>query len=53
MTTLVWLRRDLRLADHPALRAYVGRVCSRPAFLKARQEQLDHFAAADAARAKG
>lgn len=38
------------LEDFPALRAYVARVCSRPAFQKARDEQLAHFRAADAAR---
>lgn len=38
------------LADHPALRAYVERVCARPAFRQAKQDQLAHFAAADAAR---
>jgi glutathione S-transferase len=39
------------LAPFPALRAYVDRVLDRPAFRKALQDQLDHFAAADAARA--
>lgn len=38
------------LADHGALRAYVDRACARPAFAKARRDQLAHFAAADAAR---
>jgi glutathione S-transferase len=41
------------LAAYPALESYTSRVLDRPAFLKARQDQLDHFAAADAARAKG
>lgn len=40
------------LAPYPALQAYTARSLDRPAFLKARQDQLDHFAAADAARAK-
>jgi glutathione S-transferase len=40
------------LGPFPALEAYVARITSRPAFLKARQDQLDLFAAADAARAK-
>ncbi|GAB1481141.1 glutathione S-transferase family protein [Paracoccaceae bacterium] len=54
MAEVLRLPGDLgALADHPALRAYLGRVCSRPAFLKARQNQLDHFAAADAARNTG
>lgn len=39
------------LGSYPALAAYADRILSRPAFLKARQDQLDHFAAADAARA--
>lgn len=40
------------LAAFPALESFTARVLERPAFLKARQDQLDHFAAADAARAK-
>ncbi|MCC6519448.1 MAG: glutathione S-transferase family protein [Tabrizicola sp.] len=40
------------LGPYPALQAYTDRILTRPAFLKARQDQLDHFAAADAARAK-
>jgi glutathione S-transferase len=40
------------LGPYPALLAYTARVLDRPAFLKARQDQLDHFANADAARAK-
>lgn len=39
------------LADCPALRAYLARLLDRPAFQKALQDQLAHFAAADAARA--
>lgn len=39
------------LGPYPALTAYTDRILTRPAFLKARQDQLDHFAAADAARA--
>jgi glutathione S-transferase len=39
------------LAAYPALDSYTTRVLDRPAFRKARQDQLDHFAAADAARA--
>jgi len=41
------------LGPYPALAAYTTRILARPAFVKARQDQLDHFAAADAARAKG
>jgi len=40
------------LAPYPALEAFIVRITGRPTFLKARQDQLDHFAAADAARAK-
>lgn len=39
------------LGPYAALAAYATRVLDRPAFLKAHQDQLDHFAAADAARA--
>ena len=39
------------LTPYPALQAYANRVLGRPAFGKALQDQLDHFAAADAARA--
>ncbi|VVT26998.1 glutathione S-transferase family protein [Rhizobium sp. EC-SD404] len=34
----------------PALTAYVDRVCSRPAFEKAKADQIAHFAQADAQR---
>lgn len=36
--------------DRPATEAYVARITARPAFEKARADQLAHFAAADAAR---
>ena len=39
------------LGPYPALAAYATRVLDRPAFRKAYQGQIDHFAAADAARA--
>ena len=39
------------LGAYPALERYVTRVLDRPGFRKAHQDQLDHFAAADAARA--
>lgn len=38
------------LADSPACRAYVARATARPAFSKARADQMAHFAAADKAR---
>lgn len=37
------------LAEYPACRAYLLRVTARPAFLKAYDDQMAHFAAADAA----
>ncbi|NLS01517.1 glutathione S-transferase family protein [Rhizobium sp. P38BS-XIX] len=37
------------LANHPACRAYVKRLTARPAFTKAYDDQIAHFAAADAA----
>lgn len=37
------------LANYPACRAYVARVTARPAFAKAYDDQMAHFAAADAA----
>jgi len=37
------------LAAYPACRAFVARAMARPAFLKAYDDQLAHFAAADAA----
>lgn len=38
------------LTDHPACRDYVARATGRPAFAKARADQMAHFAAADAER---
>lgn len=43
------LERFDGLANHPACRAYVARVTARPAFGKAYEDQMTHFAAADAA----
>jgi glutathione S-transferase len=37
------------LANYPACRAYVARATARPAFVKAYDDQMAHFAAADAA----
>ena len=37
------------LAKYPACRAYVARATARPAFVKAYNDQMAHFAAADAA----
>jgi glutathione S-transferase len=38
------------LDPYPALQGYTARVLDRPAFRKAHQDQMDHFAAADLAR---
>jgi len=38
------------LANHPACRAYLARATARPAFAKARADQMAHFASADKAR---
>lgn len=38
------------LGPYPALEGYVTRTLDRPAFRKALQDQMDHFAAADATR---
>jgi glutathione S-transferase len=35
------------LADHPPCREYVARATTRPSFVKARADQIAHFAAAD------
>ena len=41
------MNRFDRLANYPACKAYVDRATARPAFVKARADQLAHFAAAD------
>jgi glutathione S-transferase len=46
------LKKVGELETHGALAAYVDRACARPAFQKAYRDQLAHFEAADAARAK-
>ena len=44
---------DIRgFGNRPATEAYVARATGRPAFKKAHADQLAHFEAADAARAK-
>jgi glutathione S-transferase len=40
-------------AASPVLDAYIDRLCARPAFLKARADQIAHFEAADARRGGG
>lgn len=39
-----------QLAEHPACREYVSRATARPAFIKAYEDQMAFFAAADGAR---
>jgi glutathione S-transferase len=41
-----------QLGAYPACKAYVERATARPPFQKAHADQMTHFAAADAARAK-
>ena len=43
------LNRFDGLANYPACHAYVARITARPAFLKAYDDQMTHFAAGDAA----
>lgn len=51
MSDVLRIPGDLgELESYGALKAYVARACSRPAFQKARRDQLAHFEAADAAR---
>ena len=38
--------------DYPALRSYVHRACARPAFQKARDDQMAHFAKGDSQQAR-
>jgi len=45
--------RQGALKAYPAASAYLARATARPAFAKAHADQLAHFAAADAQRAKG
>ncbi|HEV7368512.1 glutathione S-transferase family protein [Arenibaculum sp.] len=50
MSDVLRIPGDLgELESYAALKAYVARACSRPAFQKARRDQLAHFEAADAA----
>lgn len=50
MADVLWqVNRFNGLADYPACHAYVTRATERPAFVKAYNDQMAHFAAADAA----
>ena len=51
MSDVLRLPNDLgALENYAALKAYVARMCGRPAFQKAHRDQLAHFKAADAVR---
>jgi glutathione S-transferase len=47
MADVLRVPKVLAVGDFPALRAYVDCACARPAFDKAREGQMAHFAAAD------
>ena len=51
MADVLRVPRIRAFGDRPATAAYVDRVTSRPAFLKARADQIAHFAAGDQRRA--
>ncbi len=51
MADVLRVEKVRAFGKRPATEAYVARVLERPAFKKARADQLAHFAAADAARA--
>lgn len=50
MADVLRVRKVRAHGERPATEAYVARLTSRPAFLKARADQLAHFAAGDAGR---
>jgi glutathione S-transferase len=50
MADVLRVEKVRAFGDRPATEAYVARVTDRPAFRKARADQLAHFAAADASR---
>lgn len=52
MADVLRIPEDLgEMENHPALRDYVARALARPAFRKARADQISYFEAADATRA--
>lgn len=51
MADVLRVTKVRELGDRPASEAYVARVTARPAFMAAHEEQIAHFAAADAQRA--
>jgi glutathione S-transferase len=50
MADVLRIPRVRSSGNRPASEAYVARVTDRPAFRKARADQLAHFAAADESR---
>lgn len=53
MTDVLRVSKVRAFGDRPATEAYVARVTDRPAFKKAKADQLAHFAAGDEKRAGG
>jgi glutathione S-transferase len=51
MADVLRVTKVREFGDRPASEAYVARVTNRPAFRKAREDQIAHFAAGDARRA--
>ncbi len=51
MADVLRVEKVRAFGKRPATEAYVARILERPAFKKARADQMAHFAAADAARA--
>lgn len=47
MADVLRVRKVRAAGDFPAMRAYVDRLCARPAFQKAYDDQMAHFAAGD------
>jgi glutathione S-transferase len=51
MTDVLRVPKVLAAGDFPAIRSYVDRACARPAFKKAYDAQMAHFAAGDESEA--
>jgi glutathione S-transferase len=51
MADVLRIEKVRAFGDRPATEAYVARVTQRPAFKKARADQIAHFAAGDVMRA--
>jgi glutathione S-transferase len=52
MSDVLRVSKVRAFGDRPATEAYVARMTDRPAFKRARADQMAHFAAADAQRAR-